>query len=176
MMRLGAYFSSSHTFVRESYQRLWRNLKEKASLKGTNYVECYFRKEENSWTASCSASFSTELKKSIISMDCLFNISRHHGGSKESKVQHLNQHGQSTVDVMKAKEMSRIKAEITKNMFSPIDSDAIQATAGREMQVKLLQSLGLKLTLMTDGSSLSICLAQHKPSNSLAPLRASDST
>ncbi|RMX54246.1 hypothetical protein pdam_00016925 [Pocillopora damicornis] len=81
---------------------------------------------------------------------------QHHGGSKESKVQHLNQHGQSTVDVMKAKEMSRIKAEITKNMFSPIDSDAIQATAGREMQVcaavKLLQSLGLKFTLMTDGS------------------------
>ena len=82
MKRLGAYFSLSRTFIRESSQRLWYYLKEKASLKGTNYVECYFRKEETSCTVSCSASFSTELKKSIISMDFLFNISRHHGGSK----------------------------------------------------------------------------------------------
>lgn len=62
-------------------------------------------------------------------------LTYHINPCKESKVQCLNQHGQSTVDVMKAKEMSRIKAEITKNMFSPIGSDAIQATAGREMQV-----------------------------------------
>lgn len=54
---------------------------------------------------------------------------------KEFKVQYLNQYGQSIVDVMKVKEMLRIKVEIIKNMFLLIDFDVIQVIVGREMQV-----------------------------------------
>jgi len=59
------------------------------------------------------------------------------------------------LDVSKAKEMAAIETDKFQNMVSSIGADTIQAiaTAGPEMQVKLLQSLGLKSTLITDGSS-----------------------
>lgn len=62
---------------------------------------------------------------------------------------------QNSLDLSKAKEMAAIEAEKFQNMVSSIGADTLQAisTAGPEMQVKLLQSLGLKSTLITDGSS-----------------------
>lgn len=75
--------------------------------------------------------------------------------SKTREAELKYQHEQNSLDVTKAKEMSGIETEKFKNMVSSIGSDTIQAiaTAGPEMQVKLLQSLGLKSTLITDGSS-----------------------
>nr|XP_058948197.1 major vault protein-like isoform X1 [Pocillopora verrucosa]XP_058948198.1 major vault protein-like isoform X1 [Pocillopora verrucosa] len=75
--------------------------------------------------------------------------------SKTREAELKYQHEQNTLDVTKAKEMSSIETDKFKNMVSSIGSDTIQAiaTAGPEMQVKLLQSLGLKSTLITDGSS-----------------------
>lgn len=62
---------------------------------------------------------------------------------------------QNSLDLSKAKEIAAIEAEKFQNMVSSIGADTLQAisTAGPEMQVKLLQSLGLKSTLITDGSS-----------------------
>lgn len=62
---------------------------------------------------------------------------------------------QDGLDVSKVKELAAIEIEKFQNMVSSIGADTIQAiaTAGPEMQVKLLQSLGLKSTLITDGSS-----------------------
>lgn len=62
---------------------------------------------------------------------------------------------QNSLDLSKAKEMAAIEAEKFQNMVSSVGADTLQAiaTAGPEMQVKLLQSLGLKSTLITDGSS-----------------------
>ncbi|KAJ7381629.1 hypothetical protein OS493_040025, partial [Desmophyllum pertusum] len=75
--------------------------------------------------------------------------------SKTREAELKYQHEQDTLDVTKTKEMSTIETDKFKNMVSSIGSDTIQAiaTAGPEMQVKLLQSLGLKSTLITDGSS-----------------------
>ncbi|XP_020616709.1 major vault protein-like isoform X1 [Orbicella faveolata] len=75
--------------------------------------------------------------------------------SKTREAELKYQHEQNTLDVTKAKEMTGIETDKFKNMVSSIGSDTIQAiaTAGPEMQVKLLQSLGLKSTLITDGSS-----------------------
>ncbi|KAK3703611.1 hypothetical protein QZH41_019149 [Actinostola sp. cb2023] len=58
-------------------------------------------------------------------------------------------------EISKVGAMAGIETEKFKNMVSAIGADTIQAiaTAGPEMQVKLLKSLGLKSTLITDGSS-----------------------
>ncbi|CAH3108819.1 unnamed protein product [Porites lobata] len=75
--------------------------------------------------------------------------------SKEREAELKYQLEQNGLDVSKAKEMAAIETEKFQNMVSSIGADTIQAiaTAGPEMQVKLLQSLGLKSTLITDGSS-----------------------
>lgn len=62
---------------------------------------------------------------------------------------------QNELEIAKAGEMANIETDKFKNMVDAIGPQTISAiaTAGPEMQVKLLQSLGLKSTLITDGSS-----------------------
>lgn len=62
---------------------------------------------------------------------------------------------QNALEVGKQREMCAIETQKFKDMVEAIGAHTIQAiaTAGPEMQVKLLQSLGLKSTLITDGSS-----------------------
>lgn len=62
---------------------------------------------------------------------------------------------QNELEINKAKEMSQIETHKFKDMVDSIGPDTIAsiANAGPEMQVKLLQSLGLRSTLITDGSS-----------------------
>ncbi|XP_028519240.1 major vault protein [Exaiptasia diaphana] len=62
---------------------------------------------------------------------------------------------QNKLEITKAEAMANIETDKFKNMVSAIGAETIQAiaTAGPEMQVKLLKSLGLKSTLITDGSS-----------------------
>ncbi|XP_065054795.1 major vault protein-like isoform X2 [Rhopilema esculentum] len=62
---------------------------------------------------------------------------------------------QNELEIKKASEMAEIDSAKFKEMVDSIGANTIQAiaTAGPEMQVKLLQSLGLKSTLITDGES-----------------------
>lgn len=62
---------------------------------------------------------------------------------------------QDEMEINKAKKLSAIEMEKFENMVKAIGPDTIKAiaNAGPQMQVKLLQSLGLKSTLITDGSS-----------------------
>ena len=62
---------------------------------------------------------------------------------------------QNELEISKAGDMANIETEKFKNQVDAIGSDTLAAiaTAGPDMQVKLLQSLGLKSTLITDGSS-----------------------
>ncbi|XP_064619697.1 major vault protein-like isoform X1 [Lineus longissimus] len=62
---------------------------------------------------------------------------------------------QNELEISKASEMAGIESDKFKNTVNAIGADTIKsiANAGPEMQVKLLQSLGLKSTLITDGSS-----------------------
>lgn len=62
---------------------------------------------------------------------------------------------QNDLVIEKEKAMTAIEVQKFENMVSAIGSDTIAkiATAGPEMQVKLLQSLGITSTLITDGKS-----------------------
>ncbi|EDO36139.1 predicted protein [Nematostella vectensis] len=62
---------------------------------------------------------------------------------------------ENALEISRAKEMAAIETEKFSNMVNAIGAETIQAiaTAGPDMQVKLLQSLGLKSTLITDGST-----------------------
>ncbi|XP_035826504.1 major vault protein-like [Aplysia californica] len=59
------------------------------------------------------------------------------------------------MDVEKMAEVSSIEMNKFKDMVSSIGSDTLRAmaTAGPDQQVRMLQSLGLKSTLITDGST-----------------------
>ncbi|XP_061086912.1 major vault protein-like isoform X1 [Conger conger] len=59
------------------------------------------------------------------------------------------------LEVEKREKLAEIETGRFKEMVASLGSDTLQemARAGPEMQVKLLQSLGLKSTLITDGSS-----------------------
>jgi len=58
------------------------------------------------------------------------------------------------MELSKSKEMSSIETDKFKIMVDAIGSSTLQAiaTAGPQMQVRMLQSLGLKSTLITDGN------------------------
>ncbi|XP_077995303.1 major vault protein-like [Glandiceps talaboti] len=73
--------------------------------------------------------------------------------AREAETKYVKE--QNTLEISKAKEMSGIEVTKFKNMVDAIGADTIRsiAVSGPEMQVKLLQSLGLKTTLITDGSS-----------------------
>lgn len=62
---------------------------------------------------------------------------------------------QNELEISKSREISDIETGKFKNMVSAIGANTLQAIAlaGPEMQVKMLQSLGLKSTLITDGSN-----------------------
>ncbi len=62
---------------------------------------------------------------------------------------------QNELEITKSRDIADIETEKFKNMVSAIGAQTIQAiaTAGPDMQVKLLGSLGLKTTLITDGNS-----------------------
>ncbi|XP_068605818.1 LOW QUALITY PROTEIN: major vault protein [Brachionichthys hirsutus] len=60
-----------------------------------------------------------------------------------------------SLEVEKQKSLSQIESDRFQQLMHNLGSDTLKeiARAGPEMQVKLLQSLGLKSTLITDGSS-----------------------
>jgi len=61
----------------------------------------------------------------------------------------------NSIEITKAKELASIEATKFKSIVDSIGADTIQsmAEAGPAMQAKLLQSLGLKSFLITDGNS-----------------------
>ncbi|XP_033116346.1 major vault protein-like [Anneissia japonica] len=73
--------------------------------------------------------------------------------AREAENKYISQ--QNEMEISKTKEMSDIETAKFDSMVSSIGADTIRAiaTSGPEMQVKLLQSLGLKSTLITDGTS-----------------------
>jgi len=75
------------------------------------------------------------------------------GQAREAEIKFVKE--QNEIDINKEKEFTAISVQKFKNMVDAIGSDTIRAIAvsGPEMQVKLLQGLGLKSTLITDGSS-----------------------
>ncbi|KAL5478080.1 hypothetical protein EMCRGX_G024958 [Ephydatia muelleri] len=62
---------------------------------------------------------------------------------------------QNDLEITKAKELSSIETDKFKNMVDSIGAETLAsiATAGPDMQVKLLEALGLQSTLITDGNS-----------------------
>ena len=62
---------------------------------------------------------------------------------------------QNELEISKTRDLATIESNKFKQMVDAIGADTIRsiATSGPEMQVKLLKSLGLQSTLITDGSS-----------------------
>ncbi|XP_022093212.1 major vault protein-like isoform X2 [Acanthaster planci] len=73
--------------------------------------------------------------------------------AREAELKYITE--QNDMEVTKAREMAEIESGKFNKMVVSIGSDTIRAIAvsGPEMQVKLLQSLGLKSTLITDGNA-----------------------
>jgi len=59
------------------------------------------------------------------------------------------------LEIQKAKELAKIESEKFKRIVDALGSDTLRAiaTAGPELQAKLLKGLGLKSFLITDGNS-----------------------
>ena len=74
-------------------------------------------------------------------------------GAREAENKYIKE--QNELEIAKAKELSVIEVERFKNMVSAIGPDTLtaMANAGPAMQAKLLQGLGIKSTLITDGTS-----------------------
>jgi major vault protein len=73
--------------------------------------------------------------------------------AREAETKYIRE--QNELEVKKTSELASIESNKFKQMVDAIGAQTIQsiATAGPEMQVKLLKSLGLQSTLITDGSS-----------------------
>lgn len=73
--------------------------------------------------------------------------------AREAELKYVSE--QNKMELEKATEMSNIEISKFKEMVGAIGPTTLQAmaTAGPDMQVRMLQSLGLKSTLITDGSS-----------------------
>lgn len=73
--------------------------------------------------------------------------------TREADLTHTKQ--QDEMEISKVRQLSAIEVDKFENSVKAIGPDTIKAiaNAGPQMQVKLLQSLGLKSTLITDGSS-----------------------
>ncbi|XP_014662129.1 PREDICTED: major vault protein-like [Priapulus caudatus] len=73
--------------------------------------------------------------------------------AREAEVHYVRE--QNALEVEKSRIHSNIKVEEFANMVKAIGADTIRAIAiaGPEMQAKLLQSLGIQSTLITDGST-----------------------
>lgn len=73
--------------------------------------------------------------------------------AREAELKYVSE--QNDLELSKSKEMSTIETTKFKNMVDAIGANTLAAiaNAGPEMQVRMLQALGLKSTLITDGSS-----------------------
>ncbi|XP_064391610.1 major vault protein-like [Halichondria panicea] len=73
--------------------------------------------------------------------------------AREAETKYVRE--QNDLEISKSKEMAVIESKKFQEMVDAIGADTIAAiaTAGPEMQVKMLQGLGLKSTLITDGSN-----------------------
>lgn len=73
--------------------------------------------------------------------------------AREAEIKYLCE--QNKLEVGKSREMSEIETGKFKSMVDAIGADTLKsiATSGPEMQVKMLQALGMKSTLITDGST-----------------------
>lgn len=73
--------------------------------------------------------------------------------AREAETKYIKE--QNELEIAKTRELSAIESGKFKEMVDSIGANTIQAiaTSGPEMQVKLLKSLGLQSTLITDGSS-----------------------
>merc|ERR1712154_139605 len=73
--------------------------------------------------------------------------------ARDAELKYISE--QNKMELGKAQEMSTIEINKFKEMVSAIGANTLQAMAqaGPDMQVRMLQSLGLKSTLITDGSS-----------------------
>jgi len=62
---------------------------------------------------------------------------------------------QNELEINKTRDLAQIETSKFKNMVDAIGAQTLQAiaTAGPDMQVKMLQALGMKSTLITDGKS-----------------------
>jgi len=72
---------------------------------------------------------------------------------QQAEVEHKRKLNQ--LEITKAKELAKIESEKFKRIVDALGSDTLRAiaTAGPELQAKLLQGLGLKSFLITDGNS-----------------------
>jgi major vault protein len=75
------------------------------------------------------------------------------GNARESELKFLRE--QADLDIKRAKEMATIEVDKFKQMVDALGPDTLKAIAlaGPELQVKMLQALGLKSTLITDGKT-----------------------
>ena len=73
--------------------------------------------------------------------------------AREAELKYMEE--RNSIETKKATEMAELDAKKFTSMVNAIGADTIRAiaTAGPEMQVKLLQSLGLQTALITDGSN-----------------------
>lgn len=73
--------------------------------------------------------------------------------AREAEIKYIRD--QNEMEISKSKEIAAIEIDKFKKMIEAIGPQTIvaMAQAGPEMQVKLLQSLGIKSTLITDGSN-----------------------
>jgi len=73
--------------------------------------------------------------------------------AREAEMHYVKE--QNELEIKKASDMAEIESNKFEQMVKSIGAETIQsiATAGPDMQVKLLQALGLKSTLITDGQS-----------------------
>lgn len=73
--------------------------------------------------------------------------------AREAELKYVRE--QNDMELNKSKELAGIETDKFKKMVDAIGSSTLQAiaVAGPEMQVRLLQSLGMKSTLITDGST-----------------------
>lgn len=73
--------------------------------------------------------------------------------AREAELKYIKE--QNELEMNKSREMAQIETDKFKNMVDAIGASTLQAMAcaGPEMQVKMLQALGLKSTLITDGNT-----------------------
>jgi len=73
--------------------------------------------------------------------------------AREAEIHYLKE--QNELEISKSKEISEIEVEKFQRFVSALGPETIKAiaSAGPEMEMKLLQSLGLQSTLITDGKS-----------------------
>uniref|UniRef100_T1J2H3 Major vault protein n=1 Tax=Strigamia maritima TaxID=126957 RepID=T1J2H3_STRMM len=73
--------------------------------------------------------------------------------AREAEIKYVKE--QNELEINKAKEMADIEVEKFQKIVGSLGADTVKAiaTSGPEMEMKLLQSLGLQTTLITDGKS-----------------------